>query len=367
MRKKVYLHIGHGKTGTSAVQSVLAREHQRLAEQGILYPYHSNFERAARGHISCGNLELSPAQGDWIDGITTVLMKDSSPLTYVFSSEWMFWHLDELIDRLPSIRTDYEPIILLSVRNPLDMLASEYQQSVKRGGYSGSFSEFARSREFQCVHTLRAAALVRRMDQSLLSYRLFNYSALSSQIVPAILEAMTIDKGLYNDVGIVNRSLSGSELLAVRVVNSLMGKNAGMRLSDALVNDLPGIAAEYPALSPEVSAEISKNMTDAVDVLNQRLPVEMPLIVDSGQLPATAPDPLFSLSEEQLEIASLQLMASLFPKESAKVLRSVAQKFLSGEAVEKKEAITLLKIALRANPMASKRIRKKIAEIESSV
>jgi len=54
----LYLHIGHGKTGSSALQSFLALNSNLLENYRIEYPEHASFENAINGKISSGNLPL---------------------------------------------------------------------------------------------------------------------------------------------------------------------------------------------------------------------------------------------------------------------------------------------------------------------
>lgn len=58
MNRKLWVHVGHGKTGSSFIQSVLATNAPLLKEHGILYPVHDSFESAKKGFISTGNGEL---------------------------------------------------------------------------------------------------------------------------------------------------------------------------------------------------------------------------------------------------------------------------------------------------------------------
>jgi len=59
---KLTLHIGHGKTGTSALQSFLALNENLLLEYGICYPKNYTFDAAKKGYISSGNLEITGSE-----------------------------------------------------------------------------------------------------------------------------------------------------------------------------------------------------------------------------------------------------------------------------------------------------------------
>ena len=60
-KTKLFLHIGHGKTGTSAIQSSLAIASDNLRSRGINYPIGSTLrDRASRLEITSGNWEPKP-------------------------------------------------------------------------------------------------------------------------------------------------------------------------------------------------------------------------------------------------------------------------------------------------------------------
>ena len=60
-KTKVFLRIGHGKTGTSAIQSALAIASEELAKQSISYPIQRSLrDRASRLEITSGNWQPKP-------------------------------------------------------------------------------------------------------------------------------------------------------------------------------------------------------------------------------------------------------------------------------------------------------------------
>ncbi len=56
--KPVILHVGHGKTGSSALQSSLVLSSEALAKAGIFYPPSLSDARAMKGEVSSGNVAL---------------------------------------------------------------------------------------------------------------------------------------------------------------------------------------------------------------------------------------------------------------------------------------------------------------------
>ena len=56
--KKLIIHIGHGKTGSSYLQSVFALNKDMLKKEGFDYPDHKDSKVAEIGYISAGNGDL---------------------------------------------------------------------------------------------------------------------------------------------------------------------------------------------------------------------------------------------------------------------------------------------------------------------
>jgi len=366
-RKRLFLHVGHGKTGTSAIQAFLARTHEKLKERGYLYPYHPSFSKALKGHISCGNVAVSPDSASWFEDIIEIVEEESAYHTFIFSGESMFGDMDRVIDSFAAIREAVDLKIVMAVRNPLDMLSSEYQQSVKRGGEIISYKLFLESRGFICGHTARAAELVAVMESKGIPYELFNYSVIGRNIVAEFISRIGLPVSYEpEEIGTVNRSLTGAELLMTRVINALLGRVVGMKITDALVNGIPSLKSESPLLDEKSRCEIEKNMLPHIQNLNKFLPADMPLSLEKpNQHIISFSDVDFALSDDQREVARRQLANSFYPKDAAQVLRSVAQKYVTSEKITKQEAIALLRIAMKANPKSAKRIKIAIREMES--
>ena len=94
MKKKLYLHIGMGKTGTTALQDFFAHNRQALGEMGISYP--------ERGTMSNAHHLLSPhiprfLEDQWqfetVDEWAPVLAEESVG-NVLLSSELMAWAVE---------------------------------------------------------------------------------------------------------------------------------------------------------------------------------------------------------------------------------------------------------------------------------
>ena len=96
-KTKLFLHIGHGKTGTSAIQSALAIASEDLAKRGINYPIQQSLrDRASRLEITSGNWEPTP-EISLSDQLIDLAEKNHAESRIILSSESLFWLIPELI------------------------------------------------------------------------------------------------------------------------------------------------------------------------------------------------------------------------------------------------------------------------------
>jgi len=130
VRKKVIIHFGPPKTGTSAIQNWLSENRKALQEKGFYYPYHSRDENSiSPGHLN--NL-FDRKQGPSIElnkNKVKRLLNDfdeSGCNTLLLSSEFFSNKINEL-------KTAFTNAVFIGyIRNPLDLIESQYNQSVKR-------------------------------------------------------------------------------------------------------------------------------------------------------------------------------------------------------------------------------------------
>ena len=128
--KRIILHIGPPKTGSSAIQKFLLDNGTFLQQKGIYYPPHS----IDKNGISSGNQDAILAHNDKgelvinRDKITALLntFRMSNANILLLSSEAFFKRANTLIRLLPNCEA------IAFVRTPLDFVESIYNQSVKR-------------------------------------------------------------------------------------------------------------------------------------------------------------------------------------------------------------------------------------------
>lgn len=146
--KKIYIHVGPGKTGSSAIQAWLNENRDFLAKNGIYYPKH---DLDATG-ISSGNLKsvLSHYNKKWsVDKNKVKAILDnfhsSSYEVLLLSSEHFFAELEELSEVFPTAT------FIFYLRHPISTIESNYNQGVKRHFFTHKFSAEASS-VFQIKH-----------------------------------------------------------------------------------------------------------------------------------------------------------------------------------------------------------------------
>jgi hypothetical protein len=130
--KKILIHIGPPKTGSSAIQNWLCNNADYLSLQGIYYPSHDSDENK----ISSGNVlsvydRLDDNSLSFSESKVAELLRffnNSTCHTLLLSSEYFYLESE----RLSEIFRDAK--FIAYIRSPLELLESNYNQSVKRHG-----------------------------------------------------------------------------------------------------------------------------------------------------------------------------------------------------------------------------------------
>jgi hypothetical protein len=246
-KTKIFLHIGHGKTGTSAIQSSLAMASEDLSKRGINYPIPQSLrDRASRLEITSGNWEPIP-EVNLTDQLIEIAKKNQEDSKIILSSESLFWLIPELIQNKRNWETHIDLHIILAVREIEEMLSSEYQQRVKRHGDAMPMEQFLRARHFVSSHHAKAAEIIELMTQSSITNTIINYSRHKRNISKLIFKFIGAED-LYPAEemagAIINRSLSSKELEILITINALYYSKfpwISAKISDTLINNQPNL------------------------------------------------------------------------------------------------------------------------------
>ena len=284
-KTKIVLHAGHGKTGTSAIQSALAISADALLKNGINYPIDPNErQRAARFEITSGNWKHNPAIS-LSEQCLQLAASNAAGHTIVLSSESLFWHLTDFVKQQEQWSEAVEIHVILAVRELEEMLSSEYQQRVKRHGESKPFEQFLRRRHFISSHHKKAAEVLTELSQHNIPITLINYSAHKKTISKRVFEALGCSDLFPNQkMGdlVINRSLSQKELQMLMMINALYYDQfpwISARLSDALAKNLPNTQTQRSRISPQSLKRLYEKNDSYLQIINSHLSAEEPLTV----------------------------------------------------------------------------------------
>ena len=273
-KTKLFLHIGHGKTGTSAIQSSLAIASDNLRGKGINYPIGSTLrDRASRLEITSGNWEPN-SNASLSEQLLSIAEKNQDNSVIILSSESLFWLIPELIKNKIQWENQLDMHIILAVREIEEMLSSEYQQRVKRHGDAMPLEQFIRARHFVSSHHEKAAEVIELMSQENITNTIINYSRHKkdiSQVIFKIIGAEELYPAEQMSGAIINRSLSAKELEILITINALYYNKypwISTKISDALIKRHPKIEAQQCKISRQQLEKIYERNDHYLKTIN---------------------------------------------------------------------------------------------------
>ncbi len=144
--RRVVLHVGLPKTGTSFLQDVLEQNAAPLAEQGVRLPDATGQQLFSAVLALTGRSRSwgrSPEAGmrAWHRIVRDV---QGRPGTVVISSETLCLATEEQVRRIKSDLSPADIEVVLTVRDPARQLPAEWQEGVKHGRH-GSYDAFLRA------------------------------------------------------------------------------------------------------------------------------------------------------------------------------------------------------------------------------
>lgn len=341
------LHIGMGKTGTSAIQSFLAINHEKLKGFGVDYPYHKSFTKAKDGLITSGNPE------------SFYEFEESEFDTVLFSGERFFRELtagSQLYEKL--INTGREVTILCFTRDIFEHFTSSYNQSIKRRGSIFSPKGFIVEHSvFKVLDTL-----LDFIPSTNFKFVLRNYSHHKNDLIKMFMQIVMgeqadafLEVAEYIDAP-VNRSLSESELEIQRLFNKHANFPTSKYISDAFVNSLPNIPSADIYLSRDVCEALLEKNINFIEHINKWLPEDEKMDTSiPSELPAPSQKLTYEFTNDQLDVlvsnvCSILNTCTQFTNNEVNVLYRIAMKSEKNRPISKDDALLLMKFALRLRP-----------------
>lgn len=238
MNKRVVVHVGPPKTGTSAIQNWCVKNTKILNNYGIYYPTHEMDNNGiSSGHLrnTCDILEPTRpgerAKISFSEKKFLQLLNDfeaSEYQTLLLSSEFFIQYMN-------TIRKLSKNVTFIAyLRNPIEIVESNYNQGVKRSGFThtigmsnfNTFPHFSLLRDYLKTHG----------DKSL-SIRLYKFGQDPTfNLIQDFLAFLDIEYTVFQST--VNNSYSFEALEFKRWINSL-------KLSSSHLNRLDSVLQCY--------------------------------------------------------------------------------------------------------------------------
>ncbi len=151
-RKRLVIHIGYHKTGSTSVQTYMEENRKLLEERGLFYPVTQRDDRRPyySKHLHLFNLLIaenhaSEGFGDYVREILTPYVQEilaSGADTAVISEESFSGMHPDIIRALGVLKEDFDVHVLAIIRRQDEFLQSWYQQSIKDFREQRTFARF---------------------------------------------------------------------------------------------------------------------------------------------------------------------------------------------------------------------------------
>lgn len=258
MHKKLYLHAGGSKTGSSAIQAFLKKHASSLERHGFAYKntlgVQSGVEiTSGNGQLLYNCLNASGAiQGVDVNLEGVVLSYFADKNNAIVSSEELQHLTVPQINRLVLVTSSLgiELHVIFYVRNIVPFFLSVYDQMIKRHGEFKPIDKWVLD-----LKSSEHIEFLRNIAEAILpsNIHVIHYETARTHIITAMLnilgihEAFITDKELSNEI--VNRSLTQNERELLIAANKILGATYSQELSDLFIYQSPNLMSEPASLT----------------------------------------------------------------------------------------------------------------------
>ena len=317
LMQEIILHIGHGKTGTSYLQSCLALNKQKLLNIGIDYPEDSSFSSAKKGEITSGN--PSPFFNNYLN-IDSLTNKER----ILFSNEGFYETLLRGNREFKSFNNikffekySNKLKVILYARNLFSHFFSIWAQQVKRSSLIADIDTFLKDRPVSdCALIIDWLKLSKQFGFKLI---IKNYSNHKNNLLNVFLEDLIEEKNKNIKFILplnkrVNRSLTFSEYEIQRICNFL--NISKPPLSDLLVNQLPDIKSMKIKCSMESYNIVKISNIEIVNSINNQIDKNESIKIETKEAVVYRENDIenSALKEDQIKIIASFLKKNFIDK-----------------------------------------------------
>lgn len=308
---KLYLHIGHPKTGSSALQVSFARSMQTLRKWEIYYPEHRSTRMAQSGMFTAGNLNRVKLFESYYEHCAE--FPDAKAIFY--SCEGLFDDLDQPESQVLRLaEAGVEIKLLMFLRNPVEFALSFYQQKVKSAGYVGSVDDYLSTFD----HLDQVGRVLDLTTRHGIDLTLYSFDRNKKTLLELAEKWLGLPTGTLEqpERAPTNRSVTRAEQAFLSSLSAHLGPSGTDHIGKNLTNQLPSVPKELPALSRKAYEGFVTRIAPKVDELNTVLSPELQYQVTPYEHlyehePAQGH---FEFSKEQIDVIT-QALASRAPTE----------------------------------------------------
>jgi len=208
------IHTGPGKTGSSAIQAWLINHIEFLSANDIFFPQY----KLSKENISSGNRDevlIQQENGRWIvdaEKVNRLLatFERSGCSLLLLSSEFFFLHINAIHKLIPQAE------FVAYIRNPIELLESNYNQSIKRNAQTKKFTVPS---QFDSYLWKVLKSVFKVVDASQVYLRPYNKSLMvGGNIVSDLLGVLSLEHSIEDKL--VNTSLTFGALEVKRLLNN---------------------------------------------------------------------------------------------------------------------------------------------------
>lgn len=273
MVKSLYLHVGYGKTGSSAIQSWLANNVATLKNAGFSYSLKD--QDSIHYRVSSGNGQ--PLCDYLVGGLSETNLwqhyfQHELPNTLI-SSEVLPWCV-ESVAKLKDFcaKHDIQLKLIAYVRDLIDYSYSAYVQSVKRHNSLATFSQYV---DHLCVFDHVELALLKRQHQLNVTY--VHYNSHLSDVTAPFADWLGMDLQAFTPLNKkVNRTLTTDEVVVLQqfvrwrefYCNDLPEFNISQLISDWLIHQYPDTPKSVLINSQDVES-LTRKFAPAIEHFNE--------------------------------------------------------------------------------------------------
>lgn len=276
MTRRVTLHVGGPKTGSSAIQSALSINRERLMDAGVQYPSHRMDALSVSLKTSSGNIW---ANENWITYVQDALRNTVDfPRRLLFSSELLLRRISDHPDDLRRLSEESSVDLILFVRDPIPWAISAYGQALKRGKETRAFESWLPSWPL----LERSLTILNLCDELGIKVSARNYSRTGNHLLREFQSTLGLSSNFkFNFPNRrVNRSLNREEAYLVREASRFGHGALPAFIAAAFVEGAPHVKPAEPLVDGAASSDLIERFGETIHKLNLLLPSEERLQVN---------------------------------------------------------------------------------------